>query len=231
MKLTVIGSPSNPATEPKDLLVEVLRLRDRWQFSELAMLCDPSSVAEFFRKQCELLRPYTLDELRAKFPDVPEDKAPTLFSRLLGSLPSEREIAEAVAGITTYDALLALSASDFLARWLEANDPRYEIIRQLQARGEPIPERLLRFPGSDSYEIRAIRADDEHCVTMEYAIVALRQGERYDLSVQSERARRQANGEWRMLVAPRFLRARESIMTEVPPELRHLLPSPSDRSR
>ena len=204
--------------------MEVLRLRDRWQFSELAMLCDPSSVAEFFRKHCELLRPYTLDELRAKYPDVPEDKAATAFARLLNSLPSEREIAKAVAGITSYDALLALSATDFLARWLEASDPRYEIIRHLQARGEPIPEVLLRFPRSDSYEVRAVRYDDEHSVTMEYAIVALGQGERYDVSVQSEGARRQANGEWRMLVGPRFLRARESLIMEVPPEIRHLLP-------
>jgi hypothetical protein len=211
--------------------MEVLRLRDRWQFTELAMLCDPSSATEFFRMHCELLRPYTLEELRAKYPDVPEDKAPAAFARLLKSLPGDRDVAKAVAGVASYDALLALSPTDFLARWLEADDPRYEIIRHLQARGESIPEWFLRFPGSDSYEIRAVSPEDEHIVRMEYALVGLHRGERYDMSVQSERARRQANGGWLMLVAPRFLQAREGLIMEVPAEFRHLLSSASDRAR
>jgi hypothetical protein len=212
-----------------DLLMEVLRLRDRWQFSELAMLCDPLSVTEFFRMHCELLRPNTLEELRVMYPDVPEDTAPTAFARLLKSLPNERDIGKAVAGIPNYAVLLALAPTEFLARWLEADDPRYEIVRLLQARGESIPEWFLRFPGSDSYEIRLVHSEDPHTVRIEYAIVGLHEGERYDISVQSESVRRQPNGEWRMLVRPRFLQARESLFMEVPAELRHLLPPPSDR--
>ena len=211
--------------------MEVLRLRDRWQFSELTLLCDPSSVTDFYRLHCELLRPYTLEELRARYPHVPENNAPAAFARLLKSLPGERDIARAVAGITSYEDLLALSPTNFLARWLEADDPRYEIIRQLHARRESIPEWFLRFPGTDAYEIRAVRSEDEHTVRMEYAILGLHKGEHYDMSVQSERARRQATGEWRMLVAPRFLQARDSLIMEVPAEFRHLVPPASDRAR
>jgi hypothetical protein len=41
--------------------------------------------------------------------------------------------------------------------------------------------------------------------------------------VQSERARRQPNGEWRLVVGRRFLKPGVSWIMEVPAELRHLI--------
>lgn len=51
-----------------------------------------------------------------------------------------------MVGIETYDQPVALAPLDFVRRWLEADDPRLEIVRRLRAPGRDVPAAFLAAP-------------------------------------------------------------------------------------
>ena len=68
-----------------------------------------------------------------------------------------------VPGCESYSERLALRPEEFVCRWLESDDPRSEIIRELRAGGYPVPPVLTKPVSSVAFRIERseARAPDE----------------------------------------------------------------------
>lgn len=208
---------------PEDVLHAALGHRDRCEFDRVASLCDEATAASFFREYCDAVRPPTKEGYRRAYPHLTEEALAARFPSDSADPPPDPQIARAVAGIETYDQLVALTPLDFFRRWLEADDPRFDIVRRLRASGREIPPTLLQPAPTLRYERLPSERTGDRSARAFYRLVfddgvTVRRGD-----VQFEDLRLGADAAWRLIVRPTLLQPRGGSAFVIPPEMARLL--------
>jgi hypothetical protein len=216
-------SKSAKSSGPEDVLLAALTYRERFEFDRVASCCDETTAASFFREYCEAVRPPTKEDYQRDYPHLSAKALAARFPPGAADPPPDPQIARAVAGIETYAQLVALTPMDFLRRWLEADDLRYEIMRQLRARGHDIPSALLQAAPGTRYECLPAERTGDRSARAFYRMVfddgaVVRHG-----AIEHEDLQRGADGGWRLIVRPHLLQARGPAAFVIPPEIARLL--------
>lgn len=205
-----------------DVLARALHLRDDWRYDEVAGLCDPESAEAFFRRHLEACEPPTIDEVLEEYPDVGLDTAKVFAARFAQYCDDQKHaLVRSLRGVSSFDEVVALGPRDFLSRWLESMDARYDLLRRVRAAGRPVPDWMLHGVPGMRYEITGQEKVDESTVRVSYRdAVDSDRGTNYG-SERSEHVRRLPNGEWRLVVRSLLLHPGE-VAHEVPPEFADL---------
>lgn len=207
---------------PGDVLARALHLRDEWRYDEVAALCDAESAEAFFRRHMEACKPPTIDEVLEEYPDVGLDTAKVFAARFAQFCEDQkRALVRSLRGVSSFDEVVALGPRDFLSRWLESMDVRYDLLRRVRAAGRPVPDWLSHGPRGIRYEIMGEERVDDSTVRVSYRdTVDTDRATNYG-SERSELVRRLPNGEWRLVVRALLLHPGE-VAHEVPPEFADL---------
>lgn len=210
------------SSTPAEVLVRALHLRDEWRYDEVAALCDPESAEAFFRRHMEACEPPTIDEVLEEYPDVGLDTAKVFAARLAQYCDDQKHaLVRSLRGVSRFDEVVALGPRDFLSRWLECMDARYDLLRRVRAAGRPVPDWLSHGVPGMRYEITGEEQVDESTIRVSYRdAVDTDRGTNYG-SECSELVRRLPNGEWRLVVRSLLLHPGE-VAHEVPPEFADL---------
>lgn len=207
---------------PAEVLARALHLRDEWRYDEVAALCDLESAEAFLRRHLEACEPPTIDQVLEEYPDVGLDTAKVFAARFAQFCDDEkRALVRSLSGVSSFDEVVALGPRDFLSRWLESMDVRYDLLRRGRAAGRPVPDWLSHGPRGIRYEITGEEQVDESTVRVSYRdAVDTDRGTNYG-SERSELVRRLPNGEWCIVVRSLLLHPGE-VAHEVPPEFADL---------
>ena len=191
---------SNPTT-PQGVLALALARRDRWDYPGVAALCDPASARRLMRGYCSVFRIPTLRRLRAEHPDLTPPRLAGLRASLRDMVDEYlRRLPDAIPGVTTLAALRALEPLDFLARWLDGNDPRRTGIAAIVARGYRVPVALLGPLPHVQYVIGSPARDGRDTVRVSYHDESTRDPALGPSGAGAERLRRGSDRQWRLLV-------------------------------
>lgn len=207
---------------PAEVLVRALQLRDDWRYDEVAALCDPESAEAFFRRHMEACEPPTIDAVLEEYPDVGLDTARLYAARFAQYCDDQKgALVRSLRGVSSFDEVVALGPRDFLSRWLESTDVRYDLLRRVRAAGRPVPDLLLHGVPGMRYEITGEERVDDTTVRVSYRdAVDTDRGANYG-SERAELVRQLPNGEWRLVVRSLLLNPGE-VANEVPPEFADL---------
>jgi hypothetical protein len=111
-----------------------------------------------------------------------------------------------------------LAPTDFVRRWLEGNDPRYEVVRRLRERGKPIPSTLYEIPAGIHFEAHAEDAISDAEVRVAYRVVGPSNDRPASGPSGVESLRRSAEGAWRLVARAQILQPRGGSIYLLPPE-------------
>ena len=170
----------------------------------------------------EACEPPTIDEVAVEYPDVGLDTAKVFAARFAQYCDDQKHaLVRSLRGVSSFDDVVALGPRDFLSRWLESMDDRYELLRRVRAAGRPVPDWLSHGVPGMRYEVTGEEQVDESTVRVSYReAVDADQGTNYS-SELSELVRRLPNGEWRLVVRALLFHPGE-VTYEVPPEFADL---------
>jgi uncharacterized glyoxalase superfamily protein PhnB len=197
----LVGAPTGDTGTPAAVLLAMLHARNVWDYERVAALADPVSGAERFASYCDSMKPKTFEEFRANRLDVDEAEMRWHYDHWLERRRRHPPDFEQRAGVRTYEELVALEPTTFLARYLESHDERADLVRRLRARGHAVPLDLLRTPACLRYDVLGTvpeAPDLAHVLwrdVYQYPDQPVMRG-----TVRQESARRQADGTWRVIV-------------------------------
>lgn len=185
----------------------VLTALEEKRWADASALADPADLARFCEHHLELARTFeetpglTAQDLRALRPELPSEVA----EWFAGEQARDRErlgphVAREFAGVRSLAELKALAPAEMFARWLQAQDPDYQMERQLNAAGQ----------GTAAPPVRVTRQVIGHITEQDGLVHVLYRtawpGSAADSP--SELAvitvRRLGNGSWRLAVNPSF---------------------------
>jgi hypothetical protein len=209
---------NDAGSSPETILRLALSRRDHLDYRGVVALCDAASVLSCFRAYVEVVRPVTEGDYRVHYPDASEMEVREWVATQ--NARRESQIPRALPDINGYAELVALTPEEFMRRYLEREDPRWEIARRLRQRGRPVPVALSAPQPGVYYEIGPAERVGDTDVRLTYR--QLFEGHPEISDEGSESMRREDTGEWRLVARRSFLHPGGSVSIRVPPEFADL---------
>jgi hypothetical protein len=188
-------------TSPEDVLLAALRALDEHDHARITALTDPESLRRHFEGYCQVSQPMTLERFAKQRAMEPEG-ATEMYDRWLqsgGKLYPEQQFRG--LGVSSHAELVALGPEEYFTRSMAAEDPAADLARQLRERGRAVPSELLAPMAGVEYVVLGGVHETLDLIHVLFKAVFHRgvPGE-FHGSVTRVALRRQADGEWRLVV-------------------------------
>ena len=137
--------------EPLSIAAEAIEALNRGEWRRVADLVDPEELRSWFEQQRarireEPWRPLTPEAVRRNRPDMPEEVARYHADRMNREAEWVNSLSSQFAGVETRGELERLGAAEALARYLQAQDPRWRFEEQLKRLAPEL--RAIARPGT-----------------------------------------------------------------------------------
>jgi hypothetical protein len=184
------------------VVLAALNAQDAMQFEQVVALADPESLLARFQQFCESSRPMTIELLAERRPDIPPEKLEAQLAHWKGAGGGkESRISNSVPGVHSHAELVALDPRDFLVRFMQKQDFRFDLLQRLRARGRPVPNYVQDFLERRRHEVLGSVTETPDLAHVLYRTVVRRDdGPDFIGQVEFVSVRRQPDGAWRLLV-------------------------------
>lgn len=213
-----------PTSAPEDVLLQALAFQTRLQYDGVVALCDPAPLAQWFYAYRELFRAPTLEEFRASYSHIADEKPPAVLQALRALIVERQsQIPRTVPGTASLEELLALSPEEFARRCLKADDMRCRMVRALRRRSEDVPEEIFAPPPGWEYRVTRTVVLSVYEIRVHYAELYQGEVQRGAEMEEYEELRRLESGEWRLIAHSGLLQSRGATSTVIPQALAELI--------
>lgn len=123
--------------EPLSIVIEAIGALDRGEWRRVADMIDPGELQVWFERYIasvpeEPRRQITPEGVRRNRPDMPEEVAQYYADRINRETEWGSSLGSQFAGVKTRDELRSLESAEALARYLQAQDPRWQFTEHLK---------------------------------------------------------------------------------------------------
>jgi hypothetical protein len=141
----------SPQRAAEQVLREVFDAHERMQWGRIVLLLHPGVIP--LLHQSELRSVESMEQARAqpaRNPDWPECVA-EYFAKDRAKHENNLPMGYKVYGVASLDELRALSAEEFVARWLEVQDGRTQMMRSIEMQSPAIRDSIRRAGGDSAF--------------------------------------------------------------------------------
>ena len=208
-------------TSPEAAVLAALHAMDAMQHARTVALVDADSLGDLFKRQCEAVRPHTLERFAEDHPELAPEQRPAAFEQFRRVVGDPMVgVADMFPGVRTHADFAALDPAYYLLRYLERHDMRVDLVQRLRARGRSVPAELLCAPPHKGYDVLGSVVEEPDLAHVLYRVVSRpHDAPEYRGQVEIVSTRRQADDTWRLLAVDlHFLEPRGGSVGYIPEE-------------